>query len=391
MRHRLTIQPKERATSSFFSELTDVVLWFFPFGKYRSKLQDFGEALTKQADTRSEAIRVTFVYWIDADRLHVHLKTKGLIQDKLRLAQQLSDSLALRSDEVREEVGGLFTTFYLKDEEKITVSTLEDFQRSDTLEVRLSSQQTWELAKQPMGLVVGGTGSGKTVFLKALALGFLENSRKNNLYVIDGKDAYLGQTVAKNWRKSNVATTAERAIRLLSHLNNLMNTRFERVKAAGVDDTYVNIFSGGAVLLIVDELLALVSLTKAEDKQKKPAERLTDKMLALLQALVIKGRQANVHVVISGQQLSAEIVPTSLRDSLGLRVALGRMTQVQAQEVFDVGLKDLPPVDVANHGGLVYLDGKGWQTPRAFLPLYAELDFGDGLKTLRERKTKKNG
>ena len=43
--------------------------------------------------------------------------------------------------------------------------------------------------------------------------------------------------------------------------------------------------------------------------------------------------------------MPASILPTETRDSLGLRIVLGRVTQVQAQEIFNLGLRDLPSID----------------------------------------------
>lgn len=64
--------------------------------------------------------------------------------------------------------------------------------------------------------------------------------------------------------------------------------------------------------------------------------------------------------------MPASILPTEARDSLGLRIALGRVSQVQAQEIFNRGLSDLPRVNTSNFGGLIWLDGLDWETPKEF-------------------------
>ncbi|EKP0319534.1 hypothetical protein P0D15_000430 [Listeria innocua] len=80
-------------------------------------------------------------------------------------------------------------------------------------------------------------------------------------------------------------------------------------------------------------------------------------------------------------------MPTEARDSLGLRIALGRMSQQQAQEIFGLGLKDLPRADTSNYGGLIWLDGLDWEFPKPFQSPYYDdekLPFKATLSNIAE-------
>ena len=154
------------------------------------------------------------------------------------------------------------------------------------------------------------------------------------------------------------------------------------------DLTHEEFFNQGMVLLVADELLALVAEMQAKDKSLKPSERLFPQFYESLLSLIIKGRQASIFVIVSGQQMPDTILPTEARDSLGVRIALGRITQVQAQEIFNMGLKDLPSVDTENYGGLIWLDGLGWKKPKQFSSPYYDdekLPFKATLKRLRKK------
>ena len=61
--------------------------------------------------------------------------------------------------------------------------------------------------------IAGGTGSGKTTFIKAIIISFLANNPNNNCCIIDGKNAFLAQS----GRFANIptATTAEETLNLL--------------------------------------------------------------------------------------------------------------------------------------------------------------------------------
>ena len=115
-------------------------------------------------------------------------------------------------------------------------------------------------------------------------------------------------------------------------------------------------------------MLAVVATKKEKDKELKSAERLYPKLYKNLLALIVKGRQASIYVIISGQMMPASILPTEARSSLGMRISLGRTSLQQAQEVFGVSNRELPTVDTKHYGGLIWLDGLNWEGPKAFMP-----------------------
>ncbi|MDT2865029.1 FtsK/SpoIIIE domain-containing protein [Vagococcus carniphilus] len=238
-----------------------------------------------------------------------------------------------------------------------------------------------------MGLVVGPTGSGKTSLLKVLIISFLANNHKNKVFTIDGKEAFLSVAMS---RIGKVATDGQSAMGLTAELCQIMQQRYEEMNAdvdSEKDSTHAELFEQGSILLIADELLALIGEMQASDKMLKPAERIYPQFYSNLMSLIVKGRQASISVVVSGQQMPASILPTETRDSLGLRIALGRMSQQQAQEIFGLGLKDLPRADTSNYGGLIWLDGLDWELPKPFQSPYYDdekLPFKATLSNIAE-------
>lgn len=262
------------------------------------------------------------------------------------------------------------------------------------LKIPLTQKLVWDIKKQPMGLIAGPTGSGKTSLIKSIIVEFLANSKKNIVHTIDGKNSFLASATThfiQNGGKTaiNATTTLE----LLGELNQIMQNRYLQMNSDPSDEkdvTYTEKFPDkGNILLIADELLALIAETQAMDKAKPVKERLAPQLYSQLLSLIVKGRQASISVIVSGQQIPATILPTEARDSIGLRIALGRISQVQAQEIFDRGLKDLPRNDTSNFGGIIWLDGLNWQTPKVFKSPYyddKQLPFKRTLKYLTIRK-----
>ncbi|OMD61697.1 FtsK/SpoIIIE domain-containing protein [Paenibacillus odorifer] len=269
----------------------------------------------------------------------------------------------------RIKEGLLAMVFSHEKDERLIIGDLSELEKSNELNIQLTKRLSWT-TRQPMGLIVGPTGSGKTSLLKALIISFLANNHKNKIFTIDGKGAFLSVAMS---RIGKVATDGQSALELTTELCQIMQQRYEEMNAdvdSEKDSTHADLFKQGSILLIADELLALVGEMQASDKMLKPTERIYPQFYSNLMSLIVKGRQASISVVVSGQQMPASILPTETRDSLGLRIALGRMSQQQTQEIFGLGLKDLPRADTSNFGGLIWLDGLDWELPKPFKSPY---------------------
>ncbi|MDZ9610160.1 hypothetical protein SNC25_00230, partial [Escherichia coli] len=129
-------------------------------------------------------------------------------------------------------------------------------------------------------------------------------------------------------------------------ITNIMNQRYAKMNENPEDErdiTYLDKFpNNGSILLVIDELLALMALVLSDDKLRKPVERLGPQISSKILNLVVKGRQANIYCFLSGQTLSAEILSTAVRSNLGFRLVLGGVSPTQSMEMFNVGLSSLP-------------------------------------------------
>lgn len=284
-----------------------------------------------------------------------------------------------------------FTVYFSHvEDERINFSNLDELRTRKGI-TSLTTKIIWDRKKQPMGLIVGPTASGKTSLLKVIIISFLANDNKNTLYIIDGKSSFLSVATSHFFNKKQTATTSSSAVEIVAHLNDLMNERYSRMNADFQDEkdqTYDEKFNSGCILLVVDELLSLVSEMQASDKQLKTNERLYPQFYSRLLSLIVKGRAASIFVIVSGQQIPASILPTEARDSLGFRIALSRISQSQAIEIFGESARNLPSTD-EEYSGLIWLDGLGWRTPKILLsPYYNEnkLPFKKTLFYLKKKR-----
>lgn len=186
--------------------------------------------------------------------------------------------------------------------------------------IRLSFKYEWDYLNCPHALVVGDTGSGKTYFLEQLLLEFF--ALKCDLYVADPKNSDLSIVCEHvDSRFVNFAFSSLGILGLLVKLEKVMDDRFEVIHRDGLksfSDAYFPAF------LIFDEFAAFSSLGGKEVK----------KVQNILKRLILKGRQAGVFVVVAMQKADATVLPTSIRDQLSLKIALGCVSTQGYVQVF---------------------------------------------------------
>lgn len=158
-------------------------------------------------------------------------------------------------------------------------------------------------------LLAGEPGSGKSVALvNIVAHGAL--SPDCSLWLFDGKQVELGpwKDVADVFVGPDVAL----ALHYLELLQREMDRRYvelDRVKRRKITrDDPIDV-----IMLVIDEL-ALYSATYGTKEQQ-------DEFVRLVRDLVARGRAAGIIVVAATQRPSADIIPTSLRDLFGYRLA----------------------------------------------------------------------
>lgn len=387
--------------------ITVISLWEFFHSKYspieKWKLEKLLRGFTEESNllrqhdnSFNQTKSVKWIYSATDGLLTFKLMTGGHVNAEMEkdIARRLHGYFVKETkiswilEERRIKDGLIIMMFSHDKDERLIINDISKIKKTNELNIQLTKLLSWT-TRQPMGLIVGPTGSGKTSLLKGLIISFLASNYKNKIFTIDGKGAFLSVAMKRIGR---VSTDAQSSLELTNELCHIMQQRYKEMNAdvdSERDSTHAELFRQGSILLIADELLSLVIEMQAKDKILKPAERIYPQFYSNLMSLIVKGRQVSISVVVSGQMMPASILPTEARDSLGLRIALGRMSQQQAQEIFGLGVKDLPRVDTSNYGGLIWLEGLDWELPKSFLTPYYDnekIPFKETLSKLAEAK-----
>ena len=102
------------------------------------------------------------------------------------------------------------------------------------------------------------------------------------------------------------------------------------------------------IFIFIDEIAAL--LTGAQKKVREDFQQ-------LLTRLVVLGRESGVYLVLSMQSARAEYINTLVRDSLSLRVQLGRINSENTRFLFPE-LSEMPMIPLGGKGtGIISING----------------------------------
>ena len=175
-------------------------------------------------------------------------------------------------------------------------------------------------------LLCGGEpGSGKSSLLNTI-IAHAALSTDARLWLLDGKIVELGL-----WRPVAdifVGNTIAHALERLRELQAEMDIRYRLLDAAG-RRKILRTDGLDVILCVIDELAYYSVTIGSKDEQ--------DEFRNLVRDLVARGRAAGIIVIAATQRPSADIIPTSLRDLFGFRVAFRCTTDSSSDIVLSVG------------------------------------------------------
>jgi DNA segregation ATPase FtsK/SpoIIIE-like protein len=230
------------------------------------------------------------------------------------------------------------------------------------------------------GAVVGGQpGSGKTASLRGMLAG-LAGRPDVQFVVIDGKGGTDWEPLSA--RCFAYLSTVDDLEGVATLLRSIEAERLRRVATMTKLRGMSNFWDAGPdvsmplIVVAIDECQAVLS--KAWHPTKV-ARDLVDEITGLLLRLVAQGRSAGILCVLATQKPTAESLPTSIRDSAGLKISYSVATRAAADAVLGDGWSSsesgVSPVGAAQ-GVAVVSDGLGdvARVRSAFVPEAAVAD-----------------
>lgn len=169
------------------------------------------------------------------------------------------------------------------------------------------------LKEHPHSFVVGSTGGGKSVCLKALMVSIITNYKPNELEVYLGDLKYVEFALIKNASIINkFVTSVEDVTDMIQDLLHETERRYQLFESVGVTNIfdYNKKFPAKKLkfqLLVVEEVVNLL-----QDKKKRA--------MKLLKRLISISRSSGLYCIFSTQRPSADVIDAVVRANISNRI-----------------------------------------------------------------------
>lgn len=193
--------------------------------------------------------------------------------------------------------------------------------------VRLMKSFYWNFNDDPHLLIAGGTGGGKTVFMRSLVLclvkmGIVEIcDPKRADFVPLGKTAVLKDRIFIE--REAIISAIERAAQMVSDRNDYMNQKMDEMGENDLRKFYE--YGLDPYFLVIDELNAFMTSLPPMDRNRAEAALVNIGLL---------GRQSGVFIILAMQKPSIDDIPSKLRDNISMRVVVGRLSDTGYDMMF---------------------------------------------------------
>ena len=217
----------------------------------------------------------------------------------------------------------------------------------------------WSFSTSPDCIIAGNTGSGKSYELGIL---FEICKEIGDVEVIDPKGSDLARLAKKQNRKVTIPQFLtdrnehglsdqflQRVIKRLKNIENLMYQRqselYQRSEKVSTDYRELGL---KPYFIFIDELAALMVNTN---------KKISTDFKNVLTRLILLGRESGIYLIFAMQSARAEYLPTIVRDSISLRIQLGRINSENTRFLFPE-LKDIPMIPLGGKGtGIISIAG----------------------------------
>lgn len=225
-----------------------------------------------------------------------------------------------------------------------------------------------DLCRMPHLLIAGSTGSGKTICINNIILSLLYKNSPEDLkfILIDPKRVELTAYNNIPHLLTPVVVDHKKAIEVLKWAINEMEERFKKLQNAGVrniadykdnDMPYL--------VIIIDELADLMAAFGREVE-------------AVIVRLAQMARAVGIHLVVSTQRPSVEVITGLIKANITSRIAFQVASQVDSRTILDIGGAE----KLLGNGDMLFLSGDASKPKRIQGALVTEKEIKAVVKEL---------
>ena len=196
-----------------------------------------------------------------------------------------------------------------------------------------SSEVSLNVSTTAHTLLAGVIGTGKSSTLHAILMHALQ-SPDWRVALIDPKRVELS-TYRNHPHVFDIAKELHEAFLVIEKIEQEMHSRYGVMQDEGVI-FFKNLNNPPpAILLVVDELYAILAPEKIKNDEGKKHDEYHAKIAILIDSIARLGRSAGIHMVLVTQRPDANLLPSEIRSNIDARIAMGRMDSIPSNLILD--------------------------------------------------------
>jgi S-DNA-T family DNA segregation ATPase FtsK/SpoIIIE len=248
-----------------------------------------------------------------------------------------------------------------------------------------------DLTKMPHMLIAGTTGSGKSVCMNTIIMGFLYTKKPSELkmVLVDPKMVEMSQFKDIPHLMCPVVTEMGKAAAILEWATTKMDERYELLAEAGCRD--ISAYND----LPWDELKERLNITDPEQEAKTPRklpymvfiiDELADLMMTNKEVeshiirIAQKARAVGIHLILATQRPQANVVTGLIKSNMPCRIAFKVASGMDSRIVLDQKGGEL----LLGHGDMLILSPRSSKLSRAQGTLVDDREIRKVVKFMKE-------
>lgn len=234
------------------------------------------------------------------------------------------------------------------------------------------------LEKMPHILIAGATGTGKSIAINTLLLSLLYKHSPDmlKLILVDPKRVELSLYNGMPHLITPVIVDSKKVVNALRWAVREMEKRYERLQGAGSRDIFsFNIKQAAAkddlmpvIVIVIDELADLMA-AHGRDVE------------AAIVRLAQMSRAVGIHLVVSTQRPSVEVITGLIKANITSRMALQVASQVDSRTILDMSGAE----KLLGNGDMLYLAGDVSKPRRIQGAFVSEKEVKDVVKFIKQQ------
>lgn len=192
-------------------------------------------------------------------------------------------------------------------------------------------EAVWDSSYSPSLMLIGGSGSGKSVLQRNILSHCIRHSDKWGVLLIDPLRVEFAPYKKHTETVMEIANSVAESVGVLRDVHGEMMKRYEEMEKQGCNNFLDMSEPPKSLLVMIDESNLFLAPVESMVQEHLDEDKLRLEAVKVLQDITRLGRAAGIHVVISSQRLDTKVINGEMLQHFPTRIATGPLNSEQSQ------------------------------------------------------------